>query len=261
MLTYELVVAAAFAWLGLCFGSFLNVCIIRLPRGESIVTPRSRCPRCHNQIAWYDNIPVVSWLLLGAKCRHCQLPISAQYPIIEGAAALIWIAAALLYGPTLRAVAGGVFGTVLLGAAIMESRHESLPEPYTIASLVLGLLLGSATGLYGLSSAVVGATIGFLILFVVERVGDHFFGEGAMGAAYARMTAIIGAFIGAFVGWPGAVLVVLAAAILGGLTNGILALMHRKVVPFGVFLAVAGGIVFVTGTAITKWYMNFLGAA
>ena len=220
MLTYQLIVGFAFAGLGLCFGSFLNVCIIRLPLGESIVTPRSRCPRCHNEIAWYDNIPVVSWLVLRAKCRHCGLPISAQYPVIEGASGLSGSWLHLLYGPTLRAIAGGAFGTILLGAAIMEARDERLPEQYSIASLVVGLLLGAATGLYGLSSAVVGAAIGFLCLFVMELAGDHFFGEGAMGAAYARMTAIIGAFIGAFVGWPGAVLVVLAAAVLGGSRTG-----------------------------------------
>ena len=249
-------VLLAFAGLGLSFGSFLNVCIVRLPAGESIVAPRSKCPRCGTPIAWYDNIPLLSWLVLRGRCRGCQLPISVQYPLIEAATGVIWILSALLYGLSLRAVAGGVFGTILLGAAIMDARHESIPEQYSVAGLVIGLLLGLGSGFDGLQTAVLGAVAGFVILYAVERVGDHFFGDGAIGGAHSRMMAMIGAFLG----WPGAMLVVLGAGLLGGVFSAVFALSHRRVVPFGVFLALAAGAVFVVGDAISVWYLNFLRA-
>src|SRR5262245_32663652 len=118
-------------------GSFLNVCISRLPHGESIVSPRSRCPRCRNPIAWFDNIPVISWLVLRGKCRHCGLPISIQYPLIEAAVGLIWAASAFHYGLTIRALAGGLFGAILLGAVVMDARHETIPEQYSLGGMIV----------------------------------------------------------------------------------------------------------------------------
>src|SRR3989454_3366931 len=100
--------------LGLCLGSFLNVCIVRLPNDLSLLRPPSACPRCKHPIAWRDNIPVVSWLLLKGRCRHCGEAIAAQYPIIEAVVAVLWVGAVLLYGVTPRALAAALFGTILL---------------------------------------------------------------------------------------------------------------------------------------------------
>src|SRR5213592_4342245 len=112
-----LIVAGA-VLLGLCFGSFLNVCILRLPRDQSLLTHRSRCPQCKQPIAWRDNIPVFSWLWLRGKCRWCHKPISIQYPVIEALVAVLWGAAVLAYGPSFHAISGAVFGTLLLGIAL-----------------------------------------------------------------------------------------------------------------------------------------------
>src|SRR5213079_3165664 len=114
--------------LGLCLGSFLNVCIVRLPVDMSLVKPPSTCPRCKQPIAWRDNIPVVSWLLLKGRCRRCGEPISRQYPIIEAAAGTICVAAVLLYGMRLHALAAALLGTILLGIAVIDGRHYRTPD-------------------------------------------------------------------------------------------------------------------------------------
>src|SRR5690606_7806597 len=108
---------------GASLGSFLNVCIARWPAEQSVVRPRSRCPRCENAIAWYDNIPIVSWLLLRAKCRQCQLPISAQYPAIELLVGIFWVLAVWYYGPSLTALRVGIAATILLGVLMTDLLH------------------------------------------------------------------------------------------------------------------------------------------
>src|SRR5947208_8894399 len=128
--------------LGLCLGSFLNVCILRLAKEDkkqrSLFHPPSTCPRCGRRIAWQDNVPVVSWLLLRGRCRSCGQPISMQYPIIEAGVAILWIAAMLAYGPTARFVEAVVLGTILLGIAITDARHYLIPEESNWTGLALG---------------------------------------------------------------------------------------------------------------------------
>src|SRR5205807_784444 len=131
------------AILGLCFGSFLNVCILRLAKEDkkhrlSFHQP-STCPSCGQPIAWRDNIPVVSWLLLRGRCRRCGHPISLQYPIIEAVVGVLWIAAMVVYGPTVHFLAAALFGTILLGIAITDARHYLIPDEYNWAGLIIGL--------------------------------------------------------------------------------------------------------------------------
>ena len=125
----------AFA-LGACVGSFLNVCIGRWPHNESVVSPRSRCPRCAHEIAWYDNIPMVSWMLLRAKCRGCALPISAQYPIVELVVGILWLLAAVHYGATFAALRVAIFATIMLGIAVTDAKHYLIPDGFTVSGLV-----------------------------------------------------------------------------------------------------------------------------
>jgi leader peptidase (prepilin peptidase)/N-methyltransferase len=146
---------------GLCLGSFLNVCILRLPGEQSLIRPPSSCPKCGKPIAWRDNIPVVSWLLLRGRCRHCHAPISMQYPIIEAAVGLIWIGAVVMYGATVQTLAGGLLGTILLGIAVTDARHYLIPDEYTVGGLVLGLGLSLSGGANGFVAALVGAAVGF----------------------------------------------------------------------------------------------------
>src|SRR5512134_347605 len=149
---------------GLAFGSFLNVCIVRLPHDGSLLRPPSSCPHCRARIAWRDNIPVLSWLLLRGRCRHCGGPISAQYPLIELLVGVLWAGAAFAWGPTLHALAGAVFGTILLGIAITDARHMLIPDEFTWGGLVLGLAFALGGGGPALVEALLGAAAVFALL-------------------------------------------------------------------------------------------------
>ncbi len=248
--------------LGLCFGSFLNVCILRLANEDkkqrSLFHPPSTCPRCGRRIEWRDNIPIVSWFLLRGKCRACGQPISKQYPIIEAAVALLWIAAMLAYGPSVRFLAAATLGTILLGIAITDARHYLIPDEYNWTGLVIGLGLSLTGGVSGFVQAVLGACTGFLLLFLVGLVGGWVFKEEAMGGGDIKMMAMVGTFVG----WKGVLLTVFAGALFGSLVYVPLLLLRKRKrhVPFGVFLAMGATIVFLFGDALVDWYVRFLRA-
>ena len=247
-----LVVGAAVV--GLCVGSFLNVCIVRLPNDLSLLRPPSACPRCKHPIAWRDNIPVVSWLLLKGRCRHCREPIASQYPIIEAVVAVLWVGAVLLYGVTPRALAAALFGTILLGIAVTDARHYLIPDEYTWGGLVLGLGLSVTGGGAGFRHAVLGAAVGFALLFAVAQAGRWAFKEEAMGGGDIKMMAMVGSFLG----WKGVFLTVFLGALLGSLIFVPLSLKKKRLVPFGVFLALGAALAFVFGDAIISWYLHFV---
>ena len=241
-------------FLGLCLGSFLNVCILRLPNEQSLLRPSSSCPKCGRPIAWRDNVPVLSWLLLKGRCRACGAPISMQYPIIEAAVGLLWIGAVLGYGTTMQALAAALLGTILLGIAVTDARHFLIPDEYTWGGLVLGLALSLGGGAGGFLEAVFGAAVGFALLFAVGQAGRWAFKEEAMGGGDIKMMAMVGSFVG----WKGVLLTVLLSALLGSLVFLPLSLKRKRLVPFGVFLAVGGAVTFVFGDAIIQWYLQFL---
>ncbi len=240
--------------LGLALGSFLNVCIVRLPNDMSLVRPPSSCPRCRHPIAWRDNIPIVSWLLLKGRCRHCGERISAQYPIIEAAGGAIWLGAILGYGLTARGLAAGLFGTILLGIGVTDARHYLIPDEYTWGGLVLGVALGLAGGVDGFLAAVLGAAVGFGLLFAIAQLGEWLFKEEAMGGGDVKMMAMVGAFVG----WRGVLLTIFLGALLGSLIFVPLSLRKKRLVPFGVFLAVGAAVAFVFADPIIAWYLRFL---
>ncbi|MFQ5704842.1 MAG: prepilin peptidase [Gemmatimonadales bacterium] len=241
--------------LGAMIGSFLNVMIVRLPADESIVRPRSKCPRCQKQITWYENIPVLSWLIIGGKCRYCKESVSIQYPLIELLVALVWMAALWYYGLTATALAAAVFGTILLGIAITDARHYLIPDEYTWGGLVIGLLLALLAGTGALISAAIGAAVGFGMLYLVAVLGQKAFGKEAMGGGDIKMMAMVGAFVG----WKGVLLTVFGGSLMGTLVFVPLALLKKnRLVPFGVFLAPAAALAFVFGDDLIRWYLGFV---
>ena len=239
---------------GLAFGSFLNVCIVRLPHDGSLLRPPSSCPHCHARIAWRDNIPVVSWLLLRGRCRQCGGAISAQYPLIELLVGVLWAGAAFAWGPTLHALAGAVFGTILLGIAVTDARHMLIPDEFTWGGLVLGLAFALGGGGPALVQALLGAAAGFALLYAIAVIGEWVFKEEAMGGGDVKMMTMVGAFVG----WQGVLLTVFLGALLGTLIFVPLTLRKKRLVPFGVFLALGAAAAFVAGDAIVTWYSEFL---
>lgn len=248
------IIAVAVALVGLCFGSFLNVCILRLPKEQSLLRPPSTCPQCGQRIAWFDNIPVFSWLLLRGKCRHCGKRISLQYPLIELLVGMIWLAAYLLYGLTLHGLAGAVLGTILLGIGITDARHYLIPDEYTWGGLAVGLALSLGGGWQGFAYALIGAASGFALLYVVGEAGRWLFKEEAMGGGDIKMMAMVGSFVG----WKGVLLTIFAGALFGTIIFVPLSLRKKRLVPFGVFLAVGAAVTFVWGDGILEWYRHFL---
>jgi len=242
------------AGFGLAFGSFLNVCILRLPLDKSLLKPPSSCPSCGHRIEWRDNVPVVSWLLLKGRCRYCKARISAQYPVIEGLVGIFWIAAALTYGLTLQALAAALFGTILLGIAITDARHYIIPDEFTYGGLAIGLLLSLRGGSAGFLDALLGAAVGFGLLYAVAVVGKWVFKEEAMGGGDIKMMAMVGAFVG----WKGVLITIFLGALLGTLVFVPLTLKKKRLVPFGVFLAIGAAVTFLTQDAILAWYQRFL---
>ena len=249
--TAAIIGAAAF---GLAFGSFLNVCIIRLPHERSLMRPPSSCPSCGHVIGWRDNVPVLSWLLLRGRCRWCQAAISPQYPLIEALVALLWVIAVLYYGPTLEALSAALFATILLGIAITDARHYIIPDEFTFGGLAIGLLLSLRGGGEGFVNALLGAAVGFGLLYAVAVIGKWMFKEEAMGGGDIKMMAMVGAFVG----WKGVLLTIFLGALLGTVIFVPLTLKKKRLVPFGVFLAVGAAVTFFAQDAILSWYQRFL---
>lgn len=239
---------------GLILGSFLNVCILawgKEPKG-TIGRRRSQCPSCGNTIAWYDNIPLLSWIVLGARCRHCKAPISIMYPLVEAATGVIWAYFAWRNGLTLETVMGGVFFTLLLGIAVSDARTYVIPDEFSVGGMPIGIALAWAVGgTAGLTTALIGAAVGFGVLWIVGYVGSVMLKQEAMGGGDIKMMGMVGAFVG----WTGVVLSIFLGALIGTLIYLPLSLMGRKqLVPFGIFLALGAAVAWLWGPALIGWY-------
>jgi leader peptidase (prepilin peptidase) / N-methyltransferase len=246
--------------LGAVVGSFLNVCILRWgaePK-ESVVRPPSRCPKCGRGLRWFENVPIVAWLALRGRCRGCRAPISVQYPLIELATALLWGYLAWRQGFGLEALRGAMFGTILLGIAMTDARAYIIPDEFSLGGLVLGILFALAAGRQALGTAVLGAAVGFGLLWLVAVAGQWYFKQEAMGGGDVKMMAMVGAFVG----WQGTLLTVFLGALIGSLIFVPLSLAgSKKLVPFGIFLAIGAAATYLLGPSILAWYGGYLRAA
>jgi len=243
--------------LGASVGSFMNVCLARLPGGESIVRPRSRCPGCGGTIAWYDNVPVLSWVILRGRCRQCRGRISFQYPLVELVTAAIWVAFAVLYGPTWRALQGCILLSLLVTISLIDARHYLIPDALSLGGLGAGLALALLPGPPSILTALVGAGLGFGVLLLVGLVGEWVFKKPAMGGGDIKMMAMVGAFLGP----AGAMLTIFIGALAGTIIFGPISLKTKKEVPFGVFLSLGAAIVFLFGELMVRWYSEVVFAS
>ncbi len=244
--------------MGTMVGSFLNVCILRLPADQSIVFPGSTCPGCEKPIAWYDNVPILSWIVLGGKCRRCRTSISIQYPLIEAFTGALWVLAIWHYGLTPTGIGAGLLATILLGITVTDARHMIIPHEFTFGGLAIGLVVAAIQGWPAMREALIGAAAGFGLIWVVGTVGTWALKKDAMGGGDLWMMTMVGAFVG----WHGVLLTVFGGAFLGTLIYGPIALLKKQEglqLPFGVFLAPAAAIAFVWADPVWAWYLGTMG--
>jgi len=209
---------------GAVVGSFLNVVIARVPKGESIVAPRSRCPRCKSAIAWYDNIPLVSWLLLRARCRNCGLPISPRYPLVELLTGVLAVAVVSHAGATWTALAYFAFVAALVALAYIDLDTWLLPHQITWPLLAAGLVSPLWNPRLSFLDAGIGAAGGFAGFAAIALFGEKILKRETMGWGDVWLLAGIGAWLG----WPALLPVVLLSAVQGAIVGSILIAFRRE---------------------------------
>ena len=275
--------------LGLVFGSFLNVCISRIPRDQSIITPRSHCPACGASILWRDNIPLLSWLLLGGKCRECHARISLRYPAVELLTAILFTACYVSFGPTWLAVKFAIFSFLSLGLLFMDAETGLLPREFTCPGIALGLAsawiaptdsAGTQLLLHAYSvplsplqvsflDSVVGALLGAAFFFVASGLYFLLRKRQGMGTGDFALVAMSGAFLGLKL----TLLVIFMAPILatvfalsrivrhaidaGRASASIGEMLQSWEIPFGVFLSVSSLAAIFFGETVWRWYLSF----
>lgn len=266
--------------LGLVVGSFLNVVIGRLPvmmqrqwqrdcagvnnlpeptfDTFNISTPGSHCPKCQHAIKWYDNIPVVSWLLLRAKCRHCKAPISLRYPAIEILTGVTFASLAWFFGASWPTLFYMIFAALLIVMFFIDYDHMLLPDQLTYFTLWLGLFVAWLGGPVSLADAVMGAIAGYLSLWSIYWAFKLLTGKEGMGYGDFKLLAAFGAWAG----YQMLPVIVLAAAFSGAVIGITLQLVKRKAggqpIPFGPFLICGGVIAMIWGEQLLNWYWGLV---
>jgi leader peptidase (prepilin peptidase) / N-methyltransferase len=220
---FEIVLAAV---VGAMIGSFLNVCILRwgVEPKQSVVHPRSRCPRCGRMLAWYDNIPVISWILLRARCRGCGQPISAQYPLIELATAAIWAFMVWREGVTLEAFHGAIFGTILLGIAMTDAREYLIPHEFSLGGTAIAVALSAWPDPSNAVVSLQGALVGAGAVLLIGELSELAVGQEAMGGGDCALVGMIGAFLS----WEAIVPVLLVGSVISTVIFLVTAIWLRR---------------------------------
>jgi leader peptidase (prepilin peptidase)/N-methyltransferase len=261
------------AVLGLIVGSYLNVVVYRLPRGLSTVLPRSRCPGCGTAIRARDNFPVVSFLLLGGRCRECRAKISWRYPLTEAATGLLFLACFLRFGVSWQTPAAALFASLMLALAAIDAEHYILPDKITWPGIAAGILiqplvpwarlrLWEVPDPWGaIAGGAWGALLGAGILLAIWAGWYLLRREEGMGLGDVKMLALIGAFLG----WKG-MLVAFFLSVLSGSVVGLAAMRWGRMdmkskLPFGVFLALGGLLALFAGQPLADWYGGLLASS
>jgi leader peptidase (prepilin peptidase)/N-methyltransferase len=274
------VILASALLLGLVIGSFLNVCIVRIPHGESIVRPASHCVGCGRAIRPYDNIPLVSWLVLRGRCRSCKTPISWMYPVVELATGLLFLACAVMFGPTLEGAKWALLSALIVVLVATDIRERILPDKVNFTGLVLGVAIsgflrpadGVAAWLsskmfdfpppvpvLSVADSLLGALAGGGLLWIVAEGYFRLRVREGMGLGDVKMMAMVGAFEGL----EGALLAILIGSLLGSVLGLAFIAIFRKdsdyELPFGAFLGAGSLIVVFFGTRMLEWYQTVAG--
>jgi leader peptidase (prepilin peptidase)/N-methyltransferase len=243
------------ALVGLCIGSFLNVCIFRLPRHESVATPPSRCTSCGRTLSWFDNVPVVSWVVLRGRCRTCGARVSWMYPAVESVTALVLVGVYLVYGLTPLGVVRALFACSLIVLFVTDLQQKILPDAITLPGIVVGLVCSLFLP-PGWRDALIGILVGGGGLFAIAETYYRVRGHDGLGMGDVKLLGMIGAFLG----WQLVILTLVLASFAGSLAGVALLASGRDMkyaLPFGTFLAVGAAFSAVWGMPIVEWYAGF----
>ncbi len=227
---------ASFA-LGGVIGSFLNVCVYRLPRGESVITPRSRCPKCGESIAWYDNIPILSWLILGARCRHCRVFISWQYPLVEAITATLFLVIFWRFGMVFATPVYMLLAAGLVLCTFIDLTTWMIPDEVTLPGVPIGILCALVamywpeSGFHILGpgwlprvfDAIIGVEVGGGVIFLTDKAARLLVRKKGMGLGDVKLLAMLGAFFG----WSGVIMILVIAAFAGSAIGLLMVLLTR----------------------------------
>ena len=254
MIAPPLVLACAVA--GLIVGSFLNVCIHRIPRSESLSWPASHCTTCDRPLAWFENVPLVSWLALRGRCRTCGGSISPMYPLVELTTAVVFVGGAALYGLTPLLAVRLAFASALIVLFAIDLRHQILPNVITLPGIAAGFVASWFLP-PGWMSSLIGIASGGGVLFAVAEAYHRVRGQEGLGMGDVKMLAMVGAFLG----WRLTLLTLVLASFAGSIVGVALLASGRggmqAALPFGTFLALGALVAAVAGDAMLTWYLSF----
>ncbi|GAB6075592.1 prepilin peptidase [Desulfurobacterium crinifex] len=241
---------------GTIVGSFLNVCTYRIPMGESVIYPSSHCPKCGEKIKWYDNIPIISYLILRGKCRNCGEKISVQYPLIELLTGILTAGVIWRYGVSFVSLYFLILIYVLIVVSMIDLKTMLVPVKLCYFAMVAGILLSLFVPVISFKDSILGASFGAgIILFIIETY-YIFTGKEGMGYGDANIMAVIGAFLG----WEKVLLTIFFASLIGSVVGIALMVLKGKNVkfalPFGPFLSAGTYITILFGDEIIKWYLG-----
>ena len=250
------------ALLGLAIGSFLNVVIWRVPRGESVVSPPSACPRCGNAIAARDNVPVLSWLLLGGRCRHCHEQISGRYPLVEAGTAVLFVVAALRFGWSWELPAFLYLAAITVALAMIDIDVHRLPNAIVLPSyLVAGVLLVGAALLQGDPGSALRSVLAGVALYAFYFLLAFIYPAG-MGFGDVKLAGVLGLYLG-YLGWGEVVVGGFLGFVVGGLSGAALIVLRRagrkSKIPFGPYMLVGAWISVLAGGVLVDWYLDLSG--
>jgi len=246
-----------FAFLfGAVVGSFLNVCICRLPEGKSVVSPPSACPVCGAGIRWYDNIPIVSYLLLRGRCRSCNVSISWRYPLVEAINGLLTLALFVRFGPSLTFLALFLFCSALVAITFIDFDHQIIPDVISLPGIVVGFAFSFFLPWLGWRSSLIGIVAGGGIIWLIIELYYRLRKQEGMGGGDIKLLAMIGAFLG----WRAILFTLFAASLVGSIIGVSLMFLQKKdgklAIPFGPYLAFGAVLYIFYGKPIIHWYLN-----
>jgi leader peptidase (prepilin peptidase)/N-methyltransferase len=245
--------------LGAMVGSFLNVCIFRLPKEESIIIPGSHCPHCQHPIKFYDNIPLISYLVLGGRCRYCKKSISVQYPLVEGITAISSLCLFIRYGLSWSYLFYFSFVAALIVITVIDLYHQIIPDVISIPGIGVGLLGALILPHITFFNSLMGTLLGGGSLFVIATLYQWLFKREGMGGGDVKLLAMMGAFLG----WEAVLLTILLSSLIGSIIGIIIMALKGKdfkyAIPFGPFLSLGAFIALFYKNEIIFWYLQFRG--